>query len=125
MAEENKKRIGARVSVSTLEQLEEYQHENGIGNRSAAIEHLVENREQMARAKIWEWIQQQAMYAVMFALLVSLISLISFAVAFVQSGYPSRWASISFAFLGGCILFAAGSCAVGVLAWRWCNNGTD
>jgi hypothetical protein len=109
--DENKTRFGARVKNETLEQLEEYQHENGLDNRSAAIEHLVEHRDEIGKAKIWETIQQQTFYAVTFALTLSLISLISFVVAFVQSGYPSPWTVASFAFLVGGILAATGAAA--------------
>ena len=107
--DENKTRFGARVKTETLEQLEEYQHENNLDNRSAAIEHLVEHRDEIGKAKLWETVQEQTMYAVTFAMMLSFISLIGFAVAFVQAGYPSPWTVITFAGLVGGILAASGA----------------
>jgi hypothetical protein len=108
--DETKKRTSARLSVDTLDKIESYQHENNLDNRSAAIEHIVDHHEDVKRSvRWWETVTQQALYAVSFSLLVSVISLVSFAVAIVQAGYPSPWTIISFSFLMGGLLAAGGS----------------
>ena len=107
---ENKKRFSARVTTDTLDEIEEYQHEHGLDNRSAAIEHLVEYREEVEQTTdFWELVKQQAMYAVTFSLMVAVISLVSLVAAVVLAGYPSPWSVISMSLLVGAILAATGA----------------
>jgi hypothetical protein len=99
---ENKKRFSARVKTETLDEIEKYQHENGLDNRSAAIEHLVEYREQVERdSERWGEVAQTALFGVTFSLLVSLISTAAFAVLYVTASFPSPVTLIAFSVLMG------------------------
>jgi hypothetical protein len=107
--DENKKRFSARVTNDTLDEIEEYQHEHGLDNRSAAIEHLVEYREEVEQTTdFWELVKQQAMYAVTLSLTVATISVVSFVFALVLVGYPSPWTFVSAAVFLGSLIAALG-----------------
>lgn len=107
---ENKKRFSARVKTDTLDEIEEYQHKNGLDNRSEAIEHLVEYREEVERnSDLWGEVAQTALFGVTFSLLVSLISTAAFVALYVTASFPSPMTLIAFSVLMGGLLGAATS----------------
>jgi hypothetical protein len=107
---ENKKRFSARVKTETLDEIEEYQHANGLDNRSEAIEHLVEYREKVERSSdLWGEIAQTALFGVTFSLLVSLISTAAFVVLYTTASFPSPMTLIAFSVLMGGLLGAVTS----------------
>lgn len=111
--DQNKKRFGARVSTETLDKIEEYQHAHGLDNRSAAIEHMVEHRQEVERtAAWWDEVAQSALFGVTFSLLISVISTAAFTVLYVTASFPSPMTLIAFAVLMGGLL-GAGTSALG------------
>jgi len=107
---ENKQRFSARVSTDTLDEIEEYQHTHGLDNRSAAIEHLIEHRQEVERsAAWWDEVAQSALFGVTFSLLISVISTAAFAVLYVTASFPSPMTLIAFSVLMGGLLGAVTS----------------
>jgi hypothetical protein len=119
---EEKERFSARVTVQTLDDIETYQHDHDLDNRSAAIEHLVEQHaERQRRVKWWDRVAEQALYAVTFSLAVAVISTIAFVAVVIQAGYPSPVTVVAFAFVVGSILTATGSS----LGYRYATSRAD
>jgi hypothetical protein len=93
-----------RFSGNLDDKFETYRDENNLSN-SEALRQLVQTGIEAERESVWETVQQQALYAVTFALTLASVS---FFAAVVLAGYPSPWTVVSFAFLVGGILVAAG-----------------
>ena len=96
-----------RFSGDLDDKFETYRDENNLSN-SEALRQLVQSGIEAERDSVWETVQQQALYAVTFALTLASVSFVSFFAAFALAGFPSPWTVVSIAFLVGGILVAAG-----------------
>ena len=119
---EEKQRFSARVTVQTLDDIETYQHNQGLETRSAAIEHLVEHYDERQRtASRWDRIAEQALYAVTFSLVVAVISTVALVAMVIQAGYPSPWTAVALSLVVGSILTATGS----TVGYRYASEQAD
>lgn len=119
---EEKQRFSARVTVQTLDDIETYQHNQGLETRSAAIEHLVEHYDERQRtASRWDRIAEQALYAVTFSLVVAVISTFAVVAMVIQAGYPSPWTAVALSLVVGSILTATGS----TFGYRYASEQAD
>jgi hypothetical protein len=119
---EEKQRFSARVTVQTLDDIESYQHSQGLETRSAAIEHLVEHYEERQRtASRWDRVAEQALYAVTFSLVVAVISTVALVAMVIQAGYPSPWTAVALSLVVGSVLTATGS----TFGYRYASEQAD
>jgi len=120
--DEEKQRFSARVKVQTLDDIESYQNSQELETRSAAIEHLVEHYDERQRAATrWDRIAEQALFAVTFSLVVTVISAVAFVAMVIQAGYPSPWTAVALSLVVGSILTATGSTA----GYRYASEQAD
>jgi hypothetical protein len=96
-----------RFSGDLDDKFQTYRDENDLSN-SEALRRLVQTGMEAERESVWKTVQQQALYAVTFALTLASVSFVSFFAAAVLAGYPSPWTVVSLAFLFGGVLVAAG-----------------
>jgi hypothetical protein len=103
MSDDEKQRFSARVKTETLDKIEEYRAENGIDNRSAAIEHMVDHYdEKQQTATWWDTVAEQALFAATLSLIAVVLSGISVPLAILFAGFPSPLSIVTVA-----LLFAA------------------
>lgn len=107
--DETKQRFSARVTTDTLAEIEAYQDENNLDNRSNAIEVMVaEHRRREDAASKWDTIAQQLLTVATVSLTFALLSCAMFVATVIQVGYPSLPAAISLSAILGGVLVAVG-----------------
>ena len=107
-----KQYVAAQIDEDSplYQQFEDYENSEGFESRSEAVRSLLrqglDGGESGPSIGKWEMVAEQALYAVTFALMVAIISTVSFVVAVVLAGYPSPWSLISASVLVGSLLAA-------------------